>query len=78
MKTCDLNSGMGRLRRATSKLQVCWDETKTHWRDRNASEFEENFLQPLLPSLTLTLASIHRMAEMVQRAEHELDEDRLE
>ena len=48
-----------------------WRETKVHWRDQAAKQFEEKYLEPLIPNLKLTLAAVHELAEIVADAEAE-------
>ncbi len=69
MKVCDFQTGIGRLQRETKELRDKWQETKAHWNDKAAREFETKFLDPLLPNLKLTLAAIYEMAECVDDAQ---------
>ncbi len=40
MSICDLSSSVGRLQRATKELRDKWQETRLHWNDQTAAEFE--------------------------------------
>ena len=75
MKICDLNTGEGRLTRATKRLKEQWAETKSHWDDAMSQQFEESFLRPLGPEVQLAVAAIHRLAELLEDAEKECEDD---
>jgi hypothetical protein len=64
----DLLAGIQRLKRATSELQRQWSEAREAWRDRTADEFEEQFLQPLLPTLRLVLSATSELDEVYRGA----------
>jgi hypothetical protein len=79
MRICDLHTGSIRLSKAAKQLHERWEETKPLWNDQNAAEFEFDYLQPLTPQLTLTLAAVNRLAALLEQVERDcLDEDRLE
>ena len=71
MRICDLQTGINRLQRETRTLQERWTQTKESWKDQRCREFEETYLEPLLPTLKLTLAAIHELQELVQSLEQE-------
>ena len=68
MNICDLVSGANRLTRATRQLRECWAETKEMWDDAVSREFEEKYLEPLIPHLRLTSAAIHEMSKVMDDA----------
>lgn len=74
-KVCDFQTGVGRLQRETKKLKDKWLETKPHWRDKAAKDFEGKYLEPLIPNLKLALAAIHELAEVIDDAENELGDN---
>lgn len=71
MRLCDFQTGIGRLQRETKRLKDKWRETKVHWNDKAAKQFEEKYLEPLIPNIKLTLAAVHELAEIVEEAEKE-------
>jgi len=75
MRICDLQTGKIRLSRAAKLLRDQWDQTCDHWDDANRRDFEQNHLQPLSPQITLMLAAVHRLAEVLQQAERECSDD---
>ncbi len=78
MRICDLVTGMGRLRRASAQLRERWADTKQYWNDETARQFEERYLVPLDPKLTLTLAAVGRLAEVLEQAERDCEDERSE
>jgi hypothetical protein len=74
MRSCDLLTGLGRLKRSAARLKEQWLETKTHWNDQASRDFEKNFLQGLAPQITLAVAAIHEYAELMEQVEKELED----
>jgi hypothetical protein len=70
---------MAKLTRSAKKLRDQWQETRMHWSDQNAVEFEQHYLQPLAPQLTLTSAAVNRLATLFTQIERECaDRDEIE
>ena len=79
MRICDLHTGAARLTRAAKGLREQWSETTEYWKDQNREDFDANHMQPLAPQITLMLAAIHRLNDVLIQAERELtDEERQE
>jgi hypothetical protein len=78
MRICDLNTGAIRLTRSAKKLRERWLDAKEHWNDQNSRDFAENHLEPLTPEITLTLAAVQRLAEVLAQAERECSEETVE
>ena len=74
MTVCDLNSGTGRLLRATKKLKQQWTATQENWNDVTRKRFEETFLQPRAPEIQLAIAAIERFRDVMQEAEKDCSE----
>jgi hypothetical protein len=75
MKICDLHTGVIRLSRAARDLRDQWLQTKDDWHDQNRRDIERNHLEPLAPEITLTLAAIQRLAEVLEQAERECSDE---
>jgi hypothetical protein len=75
MKTWDLHTGVIRLTRAAKRLRDQWSDTKEHWSDQNRRDFERNHLGPLAPEVTLTLAAVQRLAEVLEEAFRECSDE---
>lgn len=69
MKICDLTSGSSRLQKATKELHDAWMETRRFWDDQTAIEFEEKFLNPILPHIRLMFAEVNELRETLEKAE---------
>lgn len=74
MTCCDLITALGNLQKSTSKLKHKWADTKEHWNDTTQRQFEEDFLAPLAPNVTLAIAAIHRLSDILEEAFHECEE----
>jgi hypothetical protein len=59
MKICDLQSGSGQLQRETKRIRDAWQQAKKSWQDGASKEFEDKYLQPLIPNIKLALAAVH-------------------
>ncbi len=71
MSICDLQTHVGRLQKETKKLRDKWEQTRQAWQDVTAQQYEEKYLAPLMPTLQLTLAAIHELAECIEQAEQD-------
>ena len=78
MKICDLHTGSIRLTRAAKDLREQWNETSDYWKDKNRDDFDAQHVQPLAPQITLLLAAVNSLSEVVERAEQELEDRKLE
>jgi hypothetical protein len=76
MKQWDLISSAGRIKRATAHLREKWTEAKSQWNDKASHDFEQQYLQPLPAHITLTVAAIYKLKEVLDEAVNELEDDR--
>lgn len=74
MQICDFITHTGRIRRATSKLKEEWEECMESWNDTTSRQFQEKYLDPLLPEITLTLTAVQAMSAQLQRAVAECED----
>ncbi len=74
MKHCDLVSGLGRLKHAAAELREHWLDAKTYWTDQVSRDFEKNHLQQLPAQITLAVAAVQQLAELLEQAEKELED----
>ena len=74
MSVTDFNGSATRFKKSVKKLRERWEETKEHWDDKTSSDFEEQYLRPILPEISMTIASVQRMAEMMDKAERDCDD----
>ena len=75
MQRIDLTSGLAQIQRAAAQLKEQWGEAKSVWNDEPSRTFQEDFLQPLLPELRLTVTAIQRLAEVLVKAEKECQDE---
>ena len=77
MSICDLSSSVSRLQRATKELRDKWQETRLHWNDQTAAEFEAKHLDSVLPHLRLLAAELSELRETYGKAEKACNDDML-
>ena len=70
----DLNAGLTRLQKSTTGLRERWAETQEHWNDAVSREFEEKYLQSILPHVKLAMAAIQQMSEVLDNAHRECED----
>ncbi len=75
MHICDLHTGRNRLSKATKDLREQWRETREVWNDGNARAFVERHLEPLGPEVTLMVAAVNRLQEVLEKAERACSDD---
>jgi hypothetical protein len=73
MRIADLNSGAAKLLDAADALALNWNDAKEFWRDENARNVEENHLRPIGEAIKAALGAIHRLAEVLDRAQRECE-----
>ena len=67
-------TGVAVLHRSAKRLREQWSLAQAKWDDQTSREFEEQVLRPLVPQLNLTVAAVQRLAEVLERAEKDLDD----
>jgi hypothetical protein len=78
MRICDLHTGSIQLARAAKDLREQWSETSDYWKDKNHDDFEAKYVHPLAPQITLLLAAVNSLSEVLARAERELEDRKTE
>ncbi|QDU55557.1 hypothetical protein [Aeoliella mucimassa] len=73
MKSCDLQSGAGRIRRALEHLELTWAEVSSEWNDEVSRAFAEQHLEPMLPVVKTALDAVGRMDLMLREAQRDLE-----
>ena len=71
MKIWDLSPGAAKLGLAIQLLQKASIEAMEHWDDETHRDFEDNHLKPLEPKVRRTLDMIHRLEQVLAKAERE-------
>lgn len=76
MRICDLNTGLARLTHAFAELKERWGDVQGHWHDETSRQFEETHLQKIPGQLQMMLVAAQRLAEVLEQAEKECEEER--
>lgn len=71
MKSCDLQSGAGRIRRALEHLERAWSEASEQWSDEASRAFAEQHLEPIIPIVKTSLDAIGRMDLLLREAQRD-------
>lgn len=71
MKTWDLTTGAANLEDAMKTLATARSETAELWDDETNRKFQEEYLAPLEPRVRRVLDAIHRLAEVMARAQRD-------
>jgi hypothetical protein len=74
VRHCDLISGLGRLKHAAAELREAWLAAKSHWTDQVSRDFEKNHLQHLPTEITLAVAAVQELGDVLEQAEKELED----
>ncbi len=75
MRICDLSTGVGQLTQALADLKDRWSETKALWNDETARQFEKQYLASLPFHMQQVVGAAQRLAEVVEKAEHECGDE---
>ena len=63
----NLTGNRSRLAAITKELSQRWRETKSHWRDAKAAQFERQYLSELLVRVDKTVTVIEKLDEVLTR-----------
>lgn len=74
MRHCNLLDGLRRLQHAAADLRDRWLDAKAHWTDQVSRDFEQNHLQHLPGQITLAVAAVQQLADLLEQAEKELED----
>ncbi|NDC62575.1 MAG: hypothetical protein EBZ59_00985 [Planctomycetia bacterium] len=74
MRVGDLSSGASKMALALKHLKIKWDSATATWNDHTSKAFHEEHIEPLTPSVKETLEAIGRLAEVLARAAHDVDD----
>jgi hypothetical protein len=69
MRLWDLNSGAAKLEMATDALLQAAAISLEEWDDQTNRNFQEKYILPLEPRVRKALDAIHRLAEVLEKAE---------
>lgn len=63
----NLNGNRTRLATLTKELLVNWTQTREHWRDAKAAEFEHRYLEELATSVDAAVLAIDKLDALVKK-----------
>lgn len=63
----NLNSNKSRLTALTKEIASQWANTRPHWRDQRAADFERRFIQELFPRVSQAMTALEKMDELFKR-----------
>jgi|TARA_B100000809_G_scaffold183599_1_gene181486 hypothetical protein len=77
MRVVDLHTGVAQLTDALVQLDAAWGQVRLSWNDPARHHFESEHIEPITPTVRMTLDAINRLAEVLGRVERECtDEER--
>jgi hypothetical protein len=62
-----LNSTRTRLATLTKQLSIRWQETREHWQDAKAAEFEKRYLDELFNRVNAAAASMEDLEHVLTK-----------
>ncbi len=62
-----MSASQNRLMSLTNNLRAEWDATKSYWNDAKSREFEERFLQELIPAVNQAISNIESLERTLQK-----------
>jgi len=63
----NLSGNKGRLIGLTRELSLQWDETKNHWRDAKAEEFDRKFMVELSAHVGRATIVLEQLEELLKK-----------
>jgi uncharacterized protein YukE len=62
-----MSASQNRLMSLTNNLRAEWEQTKSYWNDAKSREFEERFLQKLIPAVNQAISNIESLERTLQK-----------
>ena len=62
-----MSASQNRLMSLTNNLRAEWEQTKSHWNDAKSREFEERFLQELIPAVNQAISNIESLERTLNK-----------
>jgi hypothetical protein len=63
----NLSGSRSRLAALSKELSLRWLETKYHWRDTKAQEFENRFMDDLLARVDKTVTVVEKLDQLLSK-----------
>ena len=75
MRIADFTTPAANLREAFDKLEIAWQDAQEDWDDPGSRNIEENHLAKMRLQIRTTLDAIHRIADILDQAQRDCEED---
>lgn len=62
-----MSASQNRLMSLTNNLRAEWEQTKSYWNDAKSREFEERFLQELIPAVNQAISNIESLERTLNK-----------
>lgn len=62
-----LSSQKARLASLTKEISIQWDQTKDHWKDAKAADFEHKYMQELIVSADAAMEVIDQLEKLINK-----------
>jgi hypothetical protein len=68
-----MSGSKNRLVAITKELSKRWDETKSHWRDAKAQEFEQRYMTELFANVDKTITVMDKLNEVLIKVRNDCE-----
>ena len=62
-----MSASQNRLMSLTNNFRAEWEQTKSYWNDAKSREFEERFLQQLIPAVNQAISNIESLERTLNK-----------
>jgi uncharacterized protein YukE len=62
-----MSASQNRLMSLTNNFRAEWEQTKSYWNDAKSREFEERFLQELIPAVNQAISNIESLERTLNK-----------
>ena len=62
-----MSASQNRLMSLTNNFRAEWEQTKSYWNDAKSREFEERFLQELIPAVNQAISNIESIERTLNK-----------
>ena len=70
----NLSGNKSRMVGLTKEISLRWAETRNHWRDAKAAEFEQRFMQELFPRVNQAATAVEKLEELFKQIRKDCEE----
>ena len=62
-----MSAAQNRLAGLTNELKVEWEQTKHYWNDAKSAEFEQRFMNELVPAVNQAIVTIESLERVLAK-----------